>query len=250
MLIGSEQDDLFPERPNERSRGMMQTDPQNRIMTWRSIDAVRVTAMVFGVYAGLLGIEHGYFETLQGNVVPTTLKIMAVSGPGLPFPFGHEPAMTLVPNFLVTGILAILVGLSIILWSALFIQKKHGAVVLSLLSILLLLVGGGFGPITLLITACIGAGRINKPLTWWRKNLPAGPRSLLATLWPWSLAAALGWVPIEVILGQIFHLKNDHSQTLTNLNFLFSYPLLAFIILALCTGLAHKAQRQSRLVTE
>jgi hypothetical protein len=224
----------------------MQIDPQHSKMTWRSIDAVRVTAAVFGVYAGLLGIEHGYFETLQGNVVPKSLKIMAVSGPGLPFPFGHEPAMTIVPNFLVTGILAILVGLSITLWSVAFVHKKHGAAVLSLLSILLLLVGGGFGPITLLITACIGAGRINKPLPWWRENLPAGPRRLLATLWPWSFAAALGWVPIEFILGQIFHLKNDHSQTLTNLNFLFSYPLLAFIILALFTGLAREAQRQSK----
>ena len=209
---------------------MMQIDRQHRNMTWRSIDAVRVTAAVFGVYAGLLGIEHGYFETLQGNVVPTTLKIMAVSGPGLPFPFGHEPAMTIVPNFLVTGILAILVGLSIILWSVAFVHKKHGAAVLSLLSILLLLVGGGFGPITLLITACIGAGRINKPITWWRKNLPAGPRRLLAMLWPWSLAAALGWVPIEVLLGQIFHLKNDHSQTLTNLNFLFHPKIICFYI--------------------
>ncbi len=229
---------------------MKRTDSQHRKMTCQSIDAVRVTAAVFGVYAGLLGIEHGYFETLQGNVAPTALKIMAVSGPGLPFPFGHEPAMTIVPNFLVTGILAILVGLSIIVWSVMFVHKKHGAAILTLLSILLLLVGGGFGPITLLITACIGAGRINKPLTWWRKNLPAGLRRLLATLWPWSLAAALGWVPIEVLLGQIFHLKNDHSQTLTNLNFLFSYPLLAFIILALITGLAHKAQRQSQQVIE
>ncbi len=225
---------------------MTQTDPHNRKMTWRSIDAVRVTTTVFGIYAGLLGMEHGYFETLQGSVVPTSMRIMAVSGPGLLFPFGHEPAMTVVPNFLVTGILAILVGLTVILWSVAFVHKKHGATVLSLLSILLLLVGGGFGPISLLIAACIGAGRINKPLTWWRKNLSAGPRRLLTTLWPWSLAAVLGWVPVEVFLGQIFHLKNDHNQTLTNLNFLFSYPLLCFVVLALFTGLAHEAQRQSK----
>jgi len=250
MLLSSEQDDLLSDKPNDRNRGMKQTNPQHSTITWHSIDAVRVTVAVFGTYAGLLGMEHGYFETLQGNVAPTTLKIMAVSGPGLPFPFGHEPAMTLVPNFLVTGILAILVGLSIILWSVTFVQKKHGAVVLSLLSILLLLVGGGFGPITLLITACIGAGRINKPLTWWRTNLPDGPRRLLATLWPWSLAATLGWVPVEVFLGQIFHLINDPSRTLTNLNFLFSYPLLFFIVMALITGLAREAQRQSKQVTE
>ena len=220
----------------------MQTDPQHRKMTWQSIKAVRVTAAVFGVYAGLLGMDHGYFETIQGNVVPTALKIMAVSGPGLPFPFGHEPAMTLVPNFLVTGISAILVGLSIILWSALCVQRKHGASVLCLLSALLLLVGGGFGPISLLIAACIAAGRINKPLAWWRRSLPVSVLPVLAKLWQGSLIASLLWVPGEFVLGQIFHLKNDSHQTLTNLNLMLSYPMLGLFALTLITGFAHQIE--------
>jgi hypothetical protein len=29
--------------------------------------ATRIVASVFGVYGGLLGMEHGYFETLQGR---------------------------------------------------------------------------------------------------------------------------------------------------------------------------------------
>lgn len=76
------------------------------LMTLRSVDAAKTTASVFGVYAGLLGMQHGYFETLQRNVVPKGLKILAVSPSELPFPFGHEPAMTVIPSFLVTGILA------------------------------------------------------------------------------------------------------------------------------------------------
>jgi hypothetical protein len=120
-----------------------------------NIGAVRTTAAAFGVYAGILGMEHGYFETLQGNVAPRGLKVLAVSPSELPFPFGHEPAMTVIPNLLVTGILAILAGFAIILWSSAFLQTRHGAAILLLLSVLLLLVGGGFGPISLLITACI-----------------------------------------------------------------------------------------------
>src|SRR5208283_1305245 len=197
-----------------REQSRMQPNPQDRILG-RNLDAVRATASIFGVYAGLLGMEHGYFETLQGNAAPASHRIMAVSGPGLPFPFGHEPAMTLIPNFLATGILAIVVGLSLVVWSAVFVHRKHGATVQLLLSIVLLLVGGGFGPISLLIVACIGASKIGQPLIWWRSHLPSGVNRVLASLWPWSLAVVLLWVPAEFVSGQIFHLKNDPNQTLT-----------------------------------
>ena len=199
-------------------------------MKWDSISALRATASAFGVYAGLLGMEHGFFETLQGNFAPKGIKILAVGPPGLPFPFGHEPAMTLIPNFLVTGILAMTFGLLIIIWAALFVQKKHGAIVLFLLSIVLLLVGGGFGPITLLITASISASRIDKPLIWWRSHLSAKLRRLLAKLWPWSFLAALLWVPFEFTLGYVLGLKNDPKPSLASLNLLLSYPLLVFFI--------------------
>ena len=216
----------------------------NRSIPWHSISAVRATATAFGVYAGILGVEHGCFETLQGNVAPKALKILAVRPFELPFPFGHEPAMTIVPSFLVTGILAILVGLAIILWSVAFLQSRHGAGILFLLSVLLLLVGGGFGPISLLLAACVGATRINKPSTDGRAFLPAVLRQVLANLWPLSLAAALLWVPAEFVIGQVFHLKNDHSQTLANVNLLLSYPLLGFVLLSLITGFAREMERQ------
>jgi hypothetical protein len=57
-----------------------------------------------------------------------------------------EPAMTLVPNLLVTGILAALLSLALLLWAVLFVQRENGARVMILLSIALLLVGGGIFP--------------------------------------------------------------------------------------------------------
>jgi len=209
-----------------------------------NIDSVKTTASVFGVYAGILGMEHGYFEMLQGNVAPRSLKILAVSPSELPFPFGHEPAMTVIPNFLITGILAIVVGLAIVAWSAVCLQNRYGAAILLLLSVVLLVVGGGFGPISLLITAWIGATRINRPLGWWCSELPSGLRRALAWLWPWFLAASLLWVPAEFVAGQLLGLKNDHRQTLTNLNLMLSYPMLAFFVLSLITSFARAAQTQ------
>ena len=198
------------------------------------------TAAVYGIYAGILGVEHGFLEILQGNIATRGVRIMAAGGAGLPFPFGHEPAMTVIPNFLASGIAATIVGAAIILWCAAISRRKHRTLVLLLLSVALLLVGGGFGPISLLIAACIAASGIGRPLTRWRRLRGAVMR-LIAALWPWLLGAALAWVPIEVILGQILHLKNDSSRTLTNLNFLFSYPLLFFVATSLFAGFAHRA---------
>jgi len=208
-----------------------------------NVSRLRLTASIFGVYAGLLGIEHGFFETLQGNVAPKSIRIMA-SPLELPFPFGHEPAMTLIPNFLVTGIAAIVSGLAIIAWSTAFLQRRHGAVVLLLLSVILLLVGGGFGPISLLIVACTAASRIGKPLAWWRICLPAGLRDVLAKLWGWFLVIALFYVPAEFFIGQLLDIKNDHRQTLTNVNLMLTYPMLVFFALTVIAGFASEIKRR------
>jgi hypothetical protein len=69
-----------------------------------------------------------------------------------------EPAMTIIPNLLVTGILAIIVGVVLSVWSAKFVSRKHSGLVMVLLSIVLLLVGGGLiPPLFGVVTGIIGA---------------------------------------------------------------------------------------------
>lgn len=65
-------------------------------------------ATALGVAAGLLGLERGYFETLQGNVAPNAVMISAIGPPCQPATAWHacEPALTLIPGFLVTVVLA------------------------------------------------------------------------------------------------------------------------------------------------
>lgn len=109
----------------------------------------RVAASATGVYAGLLGLEHGFFETLQGGQRPGSLMIYAIAAPPCqPQAVWHgcEPAMTLIPSFVISGILTILVALVIVFWAGWRVQRKHGSLILILLSIFLLLVGGGFFP--------------------------------------------------------------------------------------------------------
>ena len=113
-------------------------------------NATRVFASTFGAIMALAGIEHGIGEIFQGNVAPS--GIMILSWPESEFfrNLGGEPAMTVIPNLLITGILAILVSLALLVWAILFVQRKNGGLIMILLSIAMLLVGGGIFPPILL----------------------------------------------------------------------------------------------------
>jgi hypothetical protein len=157
------------------------------IQIFQKLSAVRVVASTFGILVGVAGIEHGIFEILQGNVKPDGLLIDAI-GPAQSFwEYSSETALTIIPNMLLSGILAIIVGIVVTIWAAYFVDRKYGAQVLLLLSITLLLVGGGFAPVLMAILAFIAASRIDRPLNWWRAHLPSFLQGFLARLWPWSI---------------------------------------------------------------
>jgi len=151
--------------------------------------ATKTVASTYGVLVGLAGIEHGVFEMLQGNVTPSDIMIDAI-GPAQKFwEYSTETALTIIPNFFVTGILAIIFGLLVTIWAGAFIDRKYGARVLLLLSITLWLVGGGYAPIFMSLLAVVTATRITKPLKWWRAHLSGNLRGFFAKLWPWSIIA-------------------------------------------------------------
>jgi len=152
-------------------------------------NATRVVASTFGVLVGLAGIEHGCFEALQGNVATDGIIINAIGPAQRMWAGASERALTIIPNLLLTGILAIIFGVSVIIWAALFVQRKHGALILFSLSIILFLVGGGLAPIILTLLAAATATRIGKQLAWWHAHLSSGAGQILARLWPWSVYA-------------------------------------------------------------
>jgi hypothetical protein len=107
------------------------------------VNKTRVASSALGIFAGLGGASHGPGEMLQGNVAPNSLVVEA--WPELTALQG-EPAITIIPSFLVSGILTVLVGVLVAVWAAKFVQRKNGGIMLILLSIILLLVGGGLFP--------------------------------------------------------------------------------------------------------
>ena len=100
---------------------------------------------VLGVFAGLMGASHGPGEILQGNVAPKGVYIMAwpqlVSSP-----LAGEPAVTVIPSFMVAGIFTIVMACLLIAWAGTCLERKEGGLLLILLSLAMLSVGGGVVP--------------------------------------------------------------------------------------------------------
>jgi hypothetical protein len=90
--------------------------------------ATKTAATWLGVVAGFAGLEHGYFEFLQGNTPTPGLAFPSWGPPCVPEEIWHacEPAMSIVPNFMITGILAMLLSLALIVWAGWFVQRRHG----------------------------------------------------------------------------------------------------------------------------
>jgi len=153
--------------------------------------ATRTIVAWIGVMIGIAGFEHGLFETLQGNTPTTGLIIQAIGDEHQMWFYGTEEAFSIIPNFLATGILAMLTGVAIMIWSVGFVHKKNGPSIFLLLFVFLFLFGGGIGQIGFFIPTWAASTRINKPLTWWRKVLSESIRRVLAKLWPVLLGAFL-----------------------------------------------------------
>lgn len=196
--------------------------------------ATRIVAATFGVLAGIAGLGHGITEILQGNVHPASFMFASIGAPCVPETAWHacEPAMTLLPNLLIAGILTVLMALVLMLWSLAFIHRKNGGGLLILLSVVLLLVGGGFFPPLIGIAGGIAGTLINKPLS----GKPAGSLlRFISRLWPWPLVILVMWSIGQYLVG---YLANDFLKSI------MGFALLLILIplpLSIYTGYARDA---------
>jgi hypothetical protein len=188
--------------------------------------------MWFGVTAGLAALEHGYFEILQGNIRPAGLMFPSwgqdVCDPARAW-HACEPAMSLLPSFLLSGILTILLSLAVLVWSGWFIQRRQGGKVLILLAIALLLVGGGFFPPVIAIVGGLAGTRINWPLS----SKPGGFARSAAKLWPWPLIIYLVWTVGQFPFG---YFLNDLMKSIMGFGMLV---ILGSLALSVYSAYAH-----------
>ncbi len=197
--------------------------------------SVTKIARVFSVLAGIGGIVHGIGESLQGNVAPEGIVINSWADGPIALYMGGEPAMTIIPNFLFTGVLTILVSTALIIWATWFSQRKHSGKVMILLSVLMLLVGGGFGPPVVGLIAGVAGTRMSSKLLWWDRRLSDGVKEFLTGAWVIVWLMCLGNGLFLFIGANVFpYLGVDKADWFTN-SFFLSVPLL---LITVVTGIA------------
>jgi hypothetical protein len=222
-------------------RKMERAHSQEKIQERRAISATRVVASTLAAIVSIAGVMHGCFEIPQGHFAPSSLVINAVGPEQRLWEYATLHAFTLIPNYLVTGILAIIFGVLATIWAIAFIDKKAGPLVMFLLSTLLFVVGGGFGPLLVGSFAALIATRIDQPLTWWRAHLSPQARHILVKLWPWlfifyvlMFLSAVETTIFGQPLNQLLDANTTYVIVLNAGNF-----MLIFMLLSVVTAFAH-----------
>lgn len=203
--------------------------------------ASRITVSTFGAVMGLAGIEHGIGEIVQGNVRAEGL--MFLSWPDADFfrMVSGEPAMSIIRNMLITGVLALLFSVAYVVWAVGFPHKKIGPLAMMALAVGMLLFGGGLFPPVLAFLMGLAAVRIQAPKKWWADKAPAGLRRFFARAWGWIFAlCALAWLALFPGLNLLGHSLGVENEALT-----ITIILLAMVtlVLTVISAYAHDAQR-------
>ena len=195
--------------------------PSGHVTARASRPATYLTIAAIGAVTALAGIEHGIGEIRQGNHASPGLAFASWADSAAFTILGGEPALSVVPNLLLTGVLAIASSLGFLVCATAFAGRRYTGVALLLLSVVMLLVGAGYGPPVIGVILAIAATRA-------RGGAPAHSRPIgsvrrgLAALWPWLLvldlvawftlvpgvvlidsAAGAGTVPSALVLGAI-----------------------------------------------
>jgi len=203
--------------------------------------------LFLGVIAGASGLDHGLFEVLQGNHATHSLTVQAIGPAQRMWPYGTEDAVTLVPNFLVTGMLAMSLSLLIVAWSAWFIDTPHGPHVFVALGALLFLTGGGVALVGFVVLCWAVSTRIGRPLASPRTRALASARRELSRLWLAALVASVAFAgfALEIaIFGYVPGISNpDQAQAIcwSSLG-----AMLVFLFFAVVGGFEHDSSARTR----
>jgi len=215
--------------------------------------ATGAIASTLGVLVGVGSIDHGLLEIMQGNR-PTPGLIVNALGSGYRWTVwkeGGEAAFTLVPNFLLTGLLATLLGVALIIWSLRFLTRPHGPTVFLLLGVVSFLVGGGVAQVVLFTMNSAAATRIRAPLGFWSWLIPPPARDVLGRWWRWTVAAAtlLFLAALEIaIVGYV----PGVTERVRILHVCWTLVLagIALFLVSFVLGFAHDLQARTRASTE
>ena len=176
----------------------MKTSTGNKLEN--QTNATKLLVNTYSILVGLTAIVHGFYETLQGNEPIKESLIDAIGPKQRLWEYSILHAVSYAPTYMIAGILAIIMGILVIVWSLFFIEKRLRTIILFFLIILTFLVGGGYGaPLSLGLLAILASLRINRPILKLNDYLSSSFKTISIKLWPASLI-----VLIVVFVGSVF----------------------------------------------
>ncbi len=207
------------------------------------INATRTIVSTLGVLFAISGIDHGLFETLQGNTPTPGLFIRSIGPQQQMWPYGTEDAFTLIPNFLASGMAAIAISLVIVVWSVWFVDRKHGSAIFLLLFVLLFLSGGGVAQVVFFTLAWAVSLRIHEPPKWPSRLLPESSRAGFGKMWLGCLVlfALPALAALEIaIAGYVPGVENPELR----LHICWGLLVigLCFLLVGIAAGFVHDAE--------
>ncbi len=197
-------------------------------------NATTITATVFGIIVGLAGFEHAIGELSQGDAsLPGPVFASWPDSPAFAIVSG-EPALSLLPTYLASGLASLLVSLLVLAWAIGLAGVRRGGIALLALSIALLLVGGGFGPPLVGIIVGLADLKNHSRFGFVRRFSGAPAFRALSSSWERVLRVGiLAWLlvmPGLPLFGQFFGAAG-HDAIVYAVIF-FAFAMLFFSILA------------------
>jgi len=153
------------------------TDDNRRSHTVKNRSTALLVA-ILGTVIGVSGAIHGVHSILKGNT-PTGGMLLPAIG-----------AFTIVQNYLITGILALGLGMAVVVWSIAFVGRRYGPAVFVALSVGLFLVGGGIAEVAFILLTALLSTRIHHPLGRWQRAAESRFGLALSRLWPFAITLA------------------------------------------------------------
>ena len=194
---------------------------------------------IFGLLASIGGLTHGIGEMLQGNTPTGAMWFNSWNRGPIFDSMGGDPALSIVQNYLITGILTFIVSLITLVWAAANMRRKHAGRILILLAVIMLLVGGGVGSPVICLWAGAAGTAIYGELPKWRKLLDGSFGHGLARSWPLVFSVCLANSLFLFVIGMIIINFRTYPSEIFSNSFLFgalSFPVM------IVTGLARDIQ--------
>ncbi|MCF7924518.1 MAG: hypothetical protein K9L64_05360 [Candidatus Izimaplasma sp.] len=189
---------------------------------------MKITTVILIAYSAIIGFIHGIGEVLQAGSKSNSYLIHAldVAEPDQVWHAGL-PAFSIIPDFLISGIITIMICIAIIIFVNLLIESDYFKL-FPFLFILLFLFGGGFVPpfIGIISSAYFIIVKKESKLN---KKQPSFSGKLIASLWIYLISFLILWLPSSWVIGWVFPAFMLQLSSVTFILFNIILPILLLI---------------------